>query len=166
MTQPETLALARTTWNLLDEPRGDSRQAVWHKLDVSGQSTWAYAAALGWPEEAQRRALAKLSDAASPSRFPAFFGPGTDWIPDHNWGGSAMVGLQEMLVAPQPSPTGKIYLLPAWPRNWDVVFRLRAPGETLINGEIAGGKLVRLDVVPDERRRDIVLPPGWTLPAR
>lgn len=166
VTQPETVALARTTWNLLDEPRGENRQGICHKMDLSWQPTWVNMAALGWPDEAQRRALAKLSDSASPCRFPAFFGPGHDWVPDHNWGGSGMVGLQEMLVAPQARATGKIYLLPAWPKNWDVVFRLRAPGDTLINGEVAGGKLVRLDVVPDERRRDIVLPTGWSLPAR
>ena len=164
VTQPETLALARTTWNLLDEPRGNNRQAVCHKLDLSWQPTWVDAAALGMADEAQRRALAKLSDVASPCRFPAFFGPGHDWVPDHNWGGSAMVGLQEMLLAPQPSAKGKIHLLPAWPRNWDVVFRLRAPGETTVTGEVAGGKLVRLVVTPDERLRDVVLPAGWTMP--
>lgn len=166
VTQPETLALARVTWNLLDQPRGDKRQAVLHKLDLSWQPTWVDAAAIGLTEEAQRRALAKLSDAASPCRFPAFLGPGHGWVPDLASGGSAMVGLQEMLVAPQPSATGKIYLLPAWPRAWDVVFRLRAPGGTLINGEVTGGKLVQLVVTPDERRKDIVLPEGWTMPAR
>ena len=117
-------------------------------------------------EEARKRALAKFSDAASPCRFPAFFGPGHDWVPDHNWGGSGMVALQEMLLAAEPSAKGRIYLLPAWPRDWDVVFRLRAPGETLITGEIAGGKLVRLDVVPNARLDDIVLPEGWSMPAR
>lgn len=166
VTQPSTLTLARATWNLLDEPRGNNRQAICHKLDFSWQPTWVDAAALGMVEEAQRRAVAKLSDAASPCRFPAFFGPGHDWMPDHNWGGSAMVGLQEMLIAPEPSAKGKIYLLPAWPRAWDVVFRLHAPGNTLISGEVAGGKLVRLDVVPAERRADVILPDGWMPPAR
>ncbi len=27
-----------------------------------------------------------------------FWGPGYDWTPDHNWGGSGMIGLQEMLL--------------------------------------------------------------------
>lgn len=166
VTRPETLPLARATWNLLDEPRGNNRQAVCHKLDLSWQPTWVDAAALGLVEESRKRALAKLADSASPCRFPAFFGPGHDWLPDHNWGGSAMVGLQEMLLAPQPSPGGKIHLLPAWPRDWDVVFKLRAPGSTTITGEVAGGKLVQLIVTPDERRRDIVLPEGWSMPAR
>lgn len=166
VTQPATLTLARATWNLLDEPRGNNRQAVCHKLDFSWQPTWVNAAALGMTEEARKRALAKFSDAASPCRFPAFFGPGHDWVPDHNWGGSGMVALQEMLLAAEPSAKGRIYLLPAWPRDWDVVFRLRAPGETLITGEIAGGKLVRLDVVPNARLDDIVLPEGWSMPAR
>ena len=77
-----------------------------------------------------------------------------------------MVGLQEMLVAAEPSAKGKIYLLPAWPKAWDVIFKLHTPGDTVIIGEVAGGKLVRLNVTPFEREKDLVLPPGWSLPQR
>ena len=53
--------------------------------------------------EAARRVVDKLSNTSAPqARFPAFFGPGHDWVPDHNWGGSGMVGLQEMLLAADP----------------------------------------------------------------
>jgi hypothetical protein len=45
------------------------------------------------------------------ARFPAFFGPGHDWMSDHKWGGSGMVSMQEMLLAPEPGPTGKLHLL-------------------------------------------------------
>ena len=31
-------------------------------------------------------------------RFPSFWGPVFDWTPDHSWGGSSMIGLQEMLT--------------------------------------------------------------------
>jgi hypothetical protein len=34
-------------------------------------------------------------------------------LPDHNWGGSGMTGIQEMLMAAVPYGDGKIYLLPA-----------------------------------------------------
>lgn len=166
VTQPSTLTLARTTWNLLDEPRGNNRSGVCHKLDFSWQPTLVDAAALGWPQEAGKRAIAKLSDRASPCRFPAFFGPGHDWVPDHNWGGSGSVGLQEMLLAAEPDAKGKIYLLAAWPKDWDVSFRLRAPGKTLITCDIEGGKIMRLEVSPLSRRSDIVLPEGWSLPSQ
>lgn len=166
VTQPATLTLARVTWNLLDEPRGNNRQAICHKLDFSWQATWVNTAALGMAEEAKKRAIAKFSDTASACRFPAFFGPGHDWLPDHNWGGSGSVGLQEMLLAAEPDAKGKIYLLAAWPKDWDVSFRLCAPGKTLVTCDIEGGKITRLEVSPLSRRSDIVLPEGWSLPSQ
>src|SRR6185437_16208252 len=54
-----------------------------------------FAARLGLTSEAASLTLKKLADG--PRRFPAFWGPGFDWVPDHNWGGSGMIGLQEML---------------------------------------------------------------------
>ena len=51
---------------------------------------------LGLTDEAVRLSALKLADG--PFRFPAFWGPGYDWAPDHNWGGSGMIGLQEMLL--------------------------------------------------------------------
>jgi hypothetical protein len=74
------------------------------------------------------------------------------------------VGLQEMLLAAEPDAKGKIYLLAAWPKEWDVSFRLHAPGKTLITCDIEEGKITRLEVSPLSRRKDIVLPEGWILP--
>ena len=90
-------------------------------------------------------------------RFPAFFGPGFDWTPDHNWGGSGMIGLQEMLI----QTNGKeIHLFPAWDTNRDISFKLHAPGNTTVEAELRGGRLTRLDVTPSSRRSDIILPTG------
>jgi hypothetical protein len=125
--------------------------------DFSWQSLVASAAALGWADEAKKRVIAKLSDAAGCARYPAFFGPGHDWMPDHNWGGSGMVGLQEMLVAADPGPNGKIHLFPAWPAAWDVRFKLHTAQKTTIECELRAGKIVRLEVTPAARRKDIVL---------
>lgn len=72
-------------------------------------------------------------------RFPSFWGPGFDWTPDHNWGGSGMIALQEMLLQ---TPGGNPLRLPAWPKDWDVDFRLWAPGQTLVNVCYEGGKLL------------------------
>jgi alpha-L-fucosidase 2 len=50
----------------------------------------------------------------------------------------------------------KIILFPAWPRDWGVEFKLRAPFETIVEGRYAGGKIERLEVTPPERLRDVV----------
>jgi hypothetical protein len=114
-------------------------------------------AALAWPEEAKKRVIYKMANTAAPqARFPAFFGPGHDWLPDHNWGGAGMTGIQEMLLAPEPGSNGKLHLFPAWPAEWDVDFRLHAPGKTIVEGVLIGGKLVSLKVTPASREKDIV----------
>jgi hypothetical protein len=47
-------------------------------------------------------------------------------------------------------------LLPAWPRDWEVDFKLHAPLETVIEGRVRGGKLAELVVTPEKRRADII----------
>jgi len=110
-----------------------------------------FAARLGLTSEAASLTVKKLADG--PRRFPAFWGPGFDWTPDHNWGGSGMIGLQEMLLQTDGK---KIYLFPAWPAAWDVHFKLYAPYSTTVEAELRAGKLVSLKVLPEQRRGDII----------
>lgn len=110
-----------------------------------------FAACLGLTEEAKRLTMLKMSDG--PFRFPAFWGPGFDWAPDHNWGGSGMIGLQEMLLQ---TADNKIYLFPAWPKDWDVHFKLHVSGNTTVEAELVNGKLEKLKVLPSSRMIDIV----------
>lgn len=110
-----------------------------------------FAARLGLVDEAKKWNSLKLKNADK--RFPAFWGPGFDWTPDHNWGGSGMIGLQEMLLQTDGK---KIYLLPAWPKEWDTHFKLHAPYQTTIEGKVQGGKLVALSVIPKEREKDLI----------
>lgn len=112
----------------------------------------AYAAAIGLTDEAAQYAVTKLSDRASACRFPAYFGPGHDWMPDIEWGGCAATGLQEMLLACDGK---KILLLPAWPKDWDVAFKLHAPEQTTVECELKGGKIARLKVTPESRSKDV-----------
>lgn len=109
-----------------------------------------WAARLGLIDEAWRLTALKLQN--SERRFPAFWGPGFDWVPDHNWGGSGMIGLQEMLLQTDGK---RILLFPAWPKDKDVHFKLHAPYNTTVEAEWKGGKLVNLKVVPEERRGDV-----------
>ena len=151
VTKPETLQLGRDTWDTIPEDR-----ARICKLDYSWMANVANMAALASPEKAKERAIYKMANTAAPqARFPAFFGPGHDWLPDHNWGGSGSTGIQEMLLAPEPGVNGKLHLFPAWPAEWDVDFKLHAPGKTLVEGVLKGGKLVSLKVTPESRTKDI-----------
>lgn len=111
-----------------------------------------WAACLGLTEEAKRLTIDKLSNGSH--RFPAFWGPGYDWTPDHNWGGSGMIGLQEMLLQTNGE---QILLFPAWPKEWDVHFKLHAPAQTTVEATLKDGKVTDLKVKPESRKKDIVI---------
>ncbi len=111
-----------------------------------------WAACLGLTDEARK--LLQLKMANGPHRFPAFWGPGFDWTPDHNWGGSGMIGMQEMLMQ---EVGDKIYLFPAWPREWSVRFKLHASRNTTIEAELRDGKVEKLKVLPKDRQHDVVI---------
>lgn len=66
-----------------------------------------------------------------------------------------MVQLQEMLLQ---TVGRQIYLLPAWPQDWDVDFKLHAPHNTIVEAKVRGGQLVRWKITPESRRNDVVLP--------
>ena len=110
-----------------------------------------FAARLGLTTAAADLTIKKLQNSGR--RFPAFWGPGYDWTPDHNWGGSGMIGLQEMLLQTDDK---KILLFPAWPTNWDVHFKLHAPYQTTVECTLKDGKITQLDVIPTSRKKDIV----------
>ena len=129
--------------------QGDHAQQF--RSHVGWKQDLIWAACLGLTDEAYR--LLKLKMADGPHRFPAFWGPGFDWTPDHNWGGSAMTGLQEMLLQ---EVDHKLYLFPAWPKDRDIRFKLHASRGTTVEAELRNGKLVNLKVTPKEREVDIV----------
>lgn len=110
-----------------------------------------FAARMGLTKEAADLTIFKLKDSGR--RFPAFWGPGFDWTPDHNWGGSGMIGLQEMLMQVDDK---KIYLFPAWPKDWNVHFKLHAPYNTTVEATVKDGKVTSIIVLPKERTKDVV----------
>ena len=127
--------------------------AVKFRSHIGWKQDAIWAACLGMTDEAKRLLTMKLADG--PHRFPAFWGPGFDWTPDHNWGGSGMIALQEMLMQ---EVDGKIYVFPAWPKEWDVRFKLHASGNTTVEAEMKDGQIVLVMVTPKERQHDVVLP--------
>ena len=65
-----------------------------------------------------------------------------------------MIGLQEMLMQ---TIGDKILLFPAWPVDWDADFKLHAPHKTTVEGILKNGKLLKLRVQPENRRKDLVI---------
>jgi alpha-L-fucosidase 2 len=113
------------------------------------------AAYLGLAQEAGRLVAQNFGISDTLCRFPAFWGPNYDWTPDQDHGSVAAIALQRMLIQYE----GKtILLLPAWPPEWDVTFRLHVPYRTTIECTVRGRKVVKLLVTPESRRRDILSP--------
>lgn len=137
------LDTAINTWKYGWDDPSQKNYISWHQDAI-------FCARLGLTDEAMAITLKKMADA--PRRFPTFWGPGHDWVPDHNWGGSGMIGLQEMLMQTNGS---RIFLFPAWPRAWDVRFKLHAPYNTTVEGRLKNGKLEGLKVWPEHRINDI-----------
>ncbi len=128
--------------------RMDRGHVGWRQDDI-------FMAYLGLAEEARDYVVARASAWNEQSRFPAFWGPNFDWVPDQDHGSVLMAAVQSMLMQCEGR---KIFLLPAWPRDWNVQFRLWAPYRTVVSGEYRDGRLQSLEVTPPDRRADVVLP--------
>jgi hypothetical protein len=100
-----------------------------------------WAARLGLTEEAKELMVKKLQNSGR--KFPAFWGPGFDWTPDHNWGGSGMIALQEMLLQTNGE---ELLPLPAFPKNWDVHFKLYAPYNKVVECNYSNGEIKELKI--------------------
>lgn len=138
------LDIALNSWQL-------DTLAIKFRSGIGWKQDNIFAARLGLTKEAAELTTFKLKDSGR--RFPVFWGPGFDWTPDHNWGGSGMIGLQEMLLQVDDK---KIYLFPAWPKDWDVHFKLYAPYNTTVEATLKNGKVENLKVLPEERMKDVV----------
>lgn len=110
------------------------------------------AAMLGLTDEAKSAVVKNFSTFHEGSRFPAFWGPNFDWIPDQDHGSVASIALQRMLMQ---ADNGKIYLFPAWPKDWNVDFKLYAPDQTVVKGSLKDGVIEELSVIPEGRTKDI-----------
>ena len=137
-------------------------KAAYARRGANLPTGWGYdgncAALLGLTDEAARILKGKCANSHGAYRWPATWGPNFDWLPDQNHGGNLLETANLMLL--QGEAGGRILLLPAWPRKWDVDFKLHAPRNTTVACQLKDGKIVELKVVPTSRRRDVVLP-GW-----
>jgi hypothetical protein len=153
MGKPD-LEIARDTWWYGFLKTRQKRNFCWYQSSI-------FTACLGLTHEAAEFSVNKLlglesNDPRSPkrTRFPAFWdNNGYDETPDMDHGGGAMIGLQEMLLQGNGR---KILIFPAWPKDWDVDFKLHAPYQTTVEASLRKGKVTRLVVTPASRRADVV----------
>ena len=139
--QPD-LAMAQSTF----ENRKNHHNKGWCQDGIQ-------AACLGLRDEAAKLVYGRAARLNADARFPAMWGPNFDWVPDQDHGNNILTNLQFMV---SQSVNDKIYLLPAWPKNWNVSFKLHAPKQTTIVGEYRDGKLSNLKVTPKSRLKDVV----------
>jgi hypothetical protein len=134
------------------------------------QSAPIWAAHLGLPREAARLVSInfddrfpnftyKNADMVAPvpghprARFPGFWETKMDYTPDNDHGAVSANALQSLLLQ---SDASKIYLLPAWPEEWDVAFKLHAARQTTVECVYQNGRVQLLKVRPASRKADIV----------
>ena len=110
------------------------------------------AACLGLGEEAAKQVADRAKRINGGYRFPAMW-VGFDSIPDQDHGVNILTTLQNMLLQ---SDGNKIHLMPAWPKNWNVSFKLHAPSNTTLEGIVKAGKVEKLIVTPESRTKDVI----------
>jgi hypothetical protein len=110
------------------------------------------AALLGLTDAARSEVVANFT-AYGGERFKWFWKQGHDAEPDMDNGGAGMETLQLMLLQ---CDGNRLQLFPAWPKDWDVSFKLHAPQNTIIEGVYRNGKLEKLEVTPKSRTKDVI----------
>ena len=127
--------------------RWDRGAGGWRQDDI-------FMAYLGLSEEARRTVVQRARSHDAGSRFPAFWGPNYDWIPDQDHGGVLLKAVQSLLMQVDGR---RIYLLPAWPDGWNADFKLHAPYGTVVRGNVRDGRVTNLEVTPKAREGDVVV---------
>jgi len=130
------------------------------KLTGGWQQNAIKAAYLGLADEAARLTATNFNTSNTAFRFPTMWGPNYDWIPDQCHGTVAMTALQRMLVQYDGD---EIYLFSAWPKEWDVEFKLNAPYNTIIEGSIKNGNIESLKISPELRMEDVIIMGKYSL---
>lgn len=125
-----------------------------HKANGGWQQNSIQAAYLGLADEAKKMIVESFSVWDLNFRFPAFWGPNYDWTPDQDHGSVAMNALQRMIIQYEDN---QVNLLPAWPKGWDVRFKVNGPDKTTIEGSVENGKVLALKVSPDNKLSKKVL---------
>lgn len=138
-TNKPDIDLAKNTF----DKRIHKRVGCWHHDILS-------AALLGKTEDAKNELIKSctytnaIDNKNNAFRFPGFLGPGHDYSPDLDHGGVIMMALQYMLVQENGND---VMLFPAFPKNWQVNFKLRTYNNKTVYAEFKDGKEVSRKIV-------------------
>ncbi len=122
--------------------------ACWGGQD---QVWWALA---GEAKKAAEGLELRFRNASDMCRFPLYGKENPDSCPDFDHFGVGVLALQYMIAQEKGD---KIYLLPAWPKYWDVDFKIHLSKETIVEGKVIDGKLEGYKVTPEFRSKDVVV---------
>jgi hypothetical protein len=127
-------------------------------VDAFGCACWTqdqiHWACAGKAAEAADGVVRRFRIASTMCRFPLYAREGPDSCPDFDHFGAGSIALQRMLVQESGN---KVLLLPAWPADWDVDFKLRLSRDTILKGQVKDGKLIAWDIQPESRRKDVTV---------
>jgi hypothetical protein len=70
---------------------------------------------------------------------------------------AAIAFCNELLQSLMQTIRNKIRLLPAWPKDWEVDFKLHATHQTTVEGKVCTGKVISLKVISWARRYDVIV---------
>ncbi len=119
----------------------------------------------GWQQTGMQAAMLGLTDSAMKVmktnglaydkrfRFPGFWGPNYDYTPDQCHAGNYINTIQLMLMQ---SEGDKTYLLPAWPKDWNVKFKLHTPNNGQVEAEFKNGKLISSKKIPSGNSTELI----------
>ena len=129
----------------LKDGKGTRSFFSWHQTGVQ-------AAYLGLTDYAREILVRSALSNDNRFSFPTFYGPNYDWIPDGDHLAIINATLQSMLLQCEGNT---IRVLPAWPKEWDVKFKLHGFNNTVVEGVFEKGKFVRINAIPTNRKKDL-----------
>jgi alpha-L-fucosidase 2 len=154
--KPELYAMFPYRLYGVGRPDLDLGLETWRQRGNQGTGGWQQdaiqAAMLGLANEAKTYITQNYERTSPGFRFQAMWGPNYDWIPDQDHGCVPMSAMQSMLLQPVGD---RLILLPAWPNEWNVSFKLHAPQNTTIECEVENGNVTKLIVTPQSRLQDV-----------
>jgi hypothetical protein len=123
--------------------------------DIFGwQQTGIQAAHLGLADSTAEVLVRSALANDARFRFPVYYGPNYDYTPDQDHASVMMKTLQSMIIQ---SEDERILLLPAFPKDWNVKFKLHGTKKTIVEAEFSKGRPRSLSVTPPSRAPSVAV---------